>query len=188
MRTENGDKTSKSVVIARIALFVVLLIISAQLRIQITAVAFTMQTAVLFLCGACLKPRQAALTASVYVAAGLIGLPVFAEGGGIAYVLKPSFGYLLGFIPCVCAFSAIFRRRLTYLGAILTGIIGLVVLYAIGLPYSWAIMKYILTMPTEGILTALSIMPLYFIADIAFIIVISTAHKQLRLINKPQRP
>ena len=29
---------------------------------------------------------------------GLIGVPVFAEGGGIWYVMKPSFGYLIGFI------------------------------------------------------------------------------------------
>lgn len=33
----------------------------------------------------------------IYIVLGLMGLPVFAEGGGLAYVLKPSFGYIIGF-------------------------------------------------------------------------------------------
>lgn len=32
-----------------------------------------------------------------YVALGLLGLPIFAQGGGIAYVFQPSFGYIIGF-------------------------------------------------------------------------------------------
>lgn len=180
MRTVNGVKASKSAKIARIALFVVLLIISAQLKLQFTAVAFTMQTAVLFLCAVTLTPSQAAITAAVYLAAGLTGLPVFSEGGGIAYALKPSFGYLIGFIPCAFIISALFKKRPTYLNSIISGLAGITALYIIGLPYSFLIMKYILNMPTEGIITSLAIMPLYFFVDMLFIAALSALHKRLR--------
>lgn len=184
MQTINNVQKSKSAQIARIALFVVLLMISAQLKIQFTAVAFTMQTAVLFLCGAILSPAQSAITASVYLASGLIGLPVFSEGGGITYALKPSFGYLIGFIPCASVISALLKTRQTYLNATISGITGLTALYAIGLPYSWIIMKYILEIPPGGINAALAIMPIYFLVDMLIIIVLSTAHKRLRTINR----
>ena len=43
--------------------------------------------------------RRGAFAAAGYVLAGLAGLPIFAGGsGGIAYVLHPTFGYLVGFI------------------------------------------------------------------------------------------
>jgi biotin transport system substrate-specific component len=35
----------------------------------------------------------------VYLLVGLVGFPVFAKGGGPQYVLEPSFGYLVGFVP-----------------------------------------------------------------------------------------
>ena len=40
-----------------------------------------------------------ALSQLVYVALGLLGLPIFAVGGGPGYLLQPSFGFLLGLIP-----------------------------------------------------------------------------------------
>jgi biotin transporter BioY len=33
-----------------------------------------------------------------YVALGLMGLPIFAAGGGIAYIMSPTFGFLYGMI------------------------------------------------------------------------------------------
>jgi biotin transport system substrate-specific component len=35
----------------------------------------------------------------IYLLAGLIGLPLFAYGGGWTYIFEPSFGYLLGLLP-----------------------------------------------------------------------------------------
>lgn len=39
-----------------------------------------------------------AVVFAVYIAMGLIGIPVFASGGGLSYVLMPSFGYIIGFV------------------------------------------------------------------------------------------
>lgn len=48
----------------------------------------------------CLGGRNAgALSQIAYILLGLTGLNIFNQGGGIEYIHKSSFGYLLGFIP-----------------------------------------------------------------------------------------
>ena len=67
---------------------------------------------------------------------GLLGLPVFTAGGGLAYVLKPSFGYILGFIVSALGGGLIvgngnppaWRYIVAALAAFLAD-------YAIGIPY-----------------------------------------------------
>ena len=41
---------------------------------------------------------MAAATVILYLVEGSIGLPVFAKGGGFAYLMGPTGGYLIGFI------------------------------------------------------------------------------------------
>ena len=43
-----------------------------------------------------------------YLIIGLIGIPVFAHGGGLGYLLRPTFGFLIGF-----AFAALFTGMLS---------------------------------------------------------------------------
>jgi biotin transport system substrate-specific component len=69
----------------------------AQLRIPLPFVPLTLQTFFVILSGMLLGPRYAALSQSAYLLLGLAGLPVFSQGGGLGYVLKPTFGYLLGY-------------------------------------------------------------------------------------------
>lgn len=59
--------------------------------------SFTLQLTVVLLSGILLGPKAGAISCLVYLLIGLAGLPVFAEGGGIGYILKPSFGYILAF-------------------------------------------------------------------------------------------
>ena len=57
-----------------------------------------MQTFVVLLLGMVLSYRLAAATVLLYLIEGSIGLPVFAKGGGFAYLMGPTGGYLIGFI------------------------------------------------------------------------------------------
>lgn len=50
------------------------------------------------LAGLLLGPKLGSLSVVLYILLGLCGLPIFTTGGGIGYVLYPSFGYLIGFI------------------------------------------------------------------------------------------
>lgn len=80
------------------ALFAALTAIGAHLKIPLPlGIPITLQTTIVLLAGFLLGARYGALSQVLYLVIGLIGFPVFAEGGGPAYVLKPTFGYLLGF-------------------------------------------------------------------------------------------
>jgi len=81
-----------------IALFAVLNMIAGKISLTILAVPFTMQSIVCLLAGILLGARRAMLAQALYLLIGLIGLPVFAKGGGFAYVLEPSFGFLIGML------------------------------------------------------------------------------------------
>jgi len=96
------------------ALFAALTAAGIFVRIPIpgTPMSFTLQTFFIFLAGLLLEPRYAFISQAVYTAVGLLGLPVFMNGGGFSYVLQPSFGFIIGF--CVTAFliSVLVRKKL----------------------------------------------------------------------------
>jgi biotin transport system substrate-specific component len=63
-------------------------------------VPITLQTLFVPLAGLILGPRGGLLAMSLYLAAGCLGLPVFAGGkAGFAALLGPTGGFLLGFLP-----------------------------------------------------------------------------------------
>lgn len=128
---------------ANIALIVagsLLTALAAQVSIPLpfTPVPITGQTFAVLLVGAVLGSRRGAASMALYVAEGLAGLPVFAGGkAGLAVLLGPTGGYLLGFI--VAAFVTGWlaergwdRRPLT---TALAMVLGNVVIYLFGV--SW---------------------------------------------------
>ena len=76
----------------------VLLAISSKIQTPFTLVPVTMQTFVVLFLGMVLGYKLAAATVILYLIEGSIGLPVFAKGGGFAYLIGPTGGYLIGFI------------------------------------------------------------------------------------------
>lgn len=82
------------------ALFATCMAVAARLSFPLPfyPAPFSMQLSVVFLAGLLLPPRTAFAAMTAYLLAGLCGLPVFTSGGGPAYVLQPSFGYLVGFV------------------------------------------------------------------------------------------
>lgn len=84
--------------IAFCGLFIALFAISSKIQIPTALVPITLQTAVLLLCVTTLSGFWSTFSVSVYIFCGLLGLPVFANGGGFSYFLNPTFGYLLGFL------------------------------------------------------------------------------------------
>ncbi len=77
-----------------------LLAISAKVQVPFYPVPVTMQSFVVLLIGASLGWRLGMATVALYLFEGLVlGLPVFAgETAGLAYLAKPSFGYLVSYI------------------------------------------------------------------------------------------
>ncbi len=128
------------------ALLAALTAAGAFLRIPTPWSAFTLQVLFVFLAGALLGPRLGALSQAVYIALGLVGLPVFIGGGGPAYLLRPTFGFLLSYIPAAAVVGALLQgRERPELGRIvLSCLAGLGVIYAIGLPYMAVILNAVM--------------------------------------------
>lgn len=78
--------------------FSILTVFAAQVSVPVKPVPFTLQTMLVLLSGAFLGARNGALSQVIYLAAGSIGLPVFANFNlGIAVLFGPTGGYLVAF-------------------------------------------------------------------------------------------
>ena len=78
--------------------FSIVTALSATLKLEIGAVPITMQTFVVLLSGALLGSKRGALSQLTYLLVGISGIPWFSRGGGLGYIMSPTFGYLIGFI------------------------------------------------------------------------------------------
>ncbi len=79
---------------------VLLVALLAKVAVPMWPVPITGQTLGVILVGTALGARRGAAALLTYMLAGLAGLPVFAGlTAGPAYVLSPSFGFIIGFIP-----------------------------------------------------------------------------------------
>lgn len=124
--------------LALAALFAALTAVGAFIRVPTPWSAFTLQVLFVFLAGALLGPGYGALAEGVYVLLGLVGVPVFTGGGGFIYVLRPTFGFLLSYIPAAAVVGALCRRgdaAPSFWRIALACLAGLGVIYAVGLPY-----------------------------------------------------
>ena len=79
-----------------------LLWLSAKAKVVLGPVDLSLQTLVVLLIGATYGMRLGAATLALYLAEGAAGLPVFQstpeKGIGLAYMVGPTGGYLLGFL------------------------------------------------------------------------------------------
>jgi biotin transport system substrate-specific component len=99
---------------------------SAKISVPFWPVPMTLQTGAVVLIGAAYGARLGFATVVLYLLEGASGLPVFSSGGGPAYLLGPTGGFLIGF-----AFAAYIvgwlvergfdRSPLTLFGAMLAG-------------------------------------------------------------------
>ena len=75
-----------------------LLTLSAKISVPFYPVPMTLQKLLVLFTGLTYGRILAPLTLALYLFQGAIGLPVFANGGGIVYLLGPTGGYLIGFL------------------------------------------------------------------------------------------
>ncbi len=131
------------------ALFTALTAVGAFIRIPVPVVPFTLQFLFTMLAGLLLGGKLGAVSVALYAFLGLIGLPIFAEGGGFWYILKPSFGYIIGFIAGAYVTGKMTEKLdgLTF-GKILTAnFIGLAIVYGAGMVYYYVICNFVINTP-----------------------------------------
>ncbi len=118
-----------------IAICSFLLILSAKIKVDLYPVPMTLQPlAVLMIAMLCGRNISVAAV-SLYLFQGMVGIPVFAYGGGLLYILGPTGGFLFGFL-----FASIIIGELAdrgwgkqYFKSVFAMLIGLIVIYTCGI-------------------------------------------------------
>ncbi len=134
-------------------LFAALIAVGAFIKISIPVqpfpMHFTMQWFFVLLAGFLLGPRLGCASVCTYLLIGLLGIPVFAAGGGPAYLIRPTFGFLLGFAGAayVIGKAARILRPVGIWQMLLPAVAGLVVYYLAGMVYFYLISNYVISMP-----------------------------------------
>ncbi len=135
--------------IVKIALFAALTAVGAFIKIPIPHVPLTLQTLMVMFAGMILGGRRAAMSQVLYLAIGLIGLPIFAQGGGPGYVLQPSFGFLVGFIPGAYIIGKIVESEAApkFPRILMALLSGQATIYLIGISYLYFNLNFIIHKP-----------------------------------------
>jgi biotin transport system substrate-specific component len=124
---------------AAVGLGVCLLTLSAKVQVPFWPVPMTMQTLVVLMLGMAYGRWLGAATVLAYLAVGAAGFPVFAgtpqRGIGLAYMMGPTGGFLIGFVAAAWVTGALAERgwdRSVLLSAAAM-LVGTVVIFLFGL-------------------------------------------------------
>ncbi len=111
--------------------------LAAQVSIPLpfTPVPLTLQTFAVLLVGAGLGTARGLLSMSLYLAAGVVGVPWFS--GGTSGAGGASFGYVLGFVVAAALVGRLAERGATRGPARTAGVmvLGNLAIYAVGVPW-----------------------------------------------------
>jgi biotin transport system substrate-specific component len=174
--------------IVLVPMFTALTIIGSLIKIPIpiSPIPLTLQVLFVILSGALLGSKLGAISQLLYAILGLIGLPVFAQGGGISYILKPSFGYIIGFIISSYLIGKIieYRKKKNLFTFLLANLVGIIIIYIIGVIYMFLIINFV-TLTPISIYQAVIIGALPFIFKELILVVFVTiiAHKVFHQIS-----
>lgn len=143
------EQKSKIQKMAMCSLFTALTAVGAFIKIPVPVVPFTLQFLFIMLAGLLLGGKLGAVSVGAYAFLGLAGLPIFAEGGGFWYVLKPSFGYILGFVLAAYVIGRITEKMegLTFKKILAANFVGLAIVYGAGMVYYYLICNYVINTP-----------------------------------------
>lgn len=155
----------KSKDITLVGLFASLTAIGTFISIPLRPVPITLQSFFVILSGILLGPKLGALSQIIYIFLGLIGIPIFSDfNGGLQSILKPSFGFIIGFV-----FAAYIAGRISHASDIISSykiwtasVVATVIIYLFGLPYMYYILNIIMG-------KALSIKEILYIGCLLFL-------------------
>lgn len=140
-------KKIKTQDIVLVSMFTALTAIGAFISIPIGPVPITLQTFFVILSGIFLGSKLAALSQILYIVLGLIGTPIFSGfTGGLQSVLKPSFGFIVGFVFAAYISGAIYHssNRIYSNKIWISSTIATFIIYLFGLPYMYYILNIVM--------------------------------------------
>ena len=130
--------------IALILFGTLLLAVSSKIQVPFWPVPMTMQTFIVFIIGMSYGWKLAFSTLVAYLAEGALGLPVFAKGGGLLYLMGPTAGYLYGMTIAagVIGFFAERGYNKSYIKSLISLMIGTIIIFVLGVGYLGSVIGY----------------------------------------------
>ena len=132
------------------AFFSALIAIGAFIKIPVPVCPFTLQLLFTTMAGLLLGSRLGSAAVWVYIALGLLGLPVFTNGGGPGYVFQPTFGYLIHHPECgtiLFATGSISAGTVSMKKLLIANFAGLAIVYLCGMAYYYIIGNFVIGQP-----------------------------------------
>ena len=154
---------SRNKLIILVSTFAALTAVGAYLKIPLPHIPITLQTFFVIMSGNLLGFKFGTLSQFLYLIVGLLGIPVFANGGGPGYIFQPTFGYLLGYPFCALAIGILIKLFVTNLNEwlkskvkiffifFISDLMGVVVIFSFGLAYLFINLKLGLYMKLEQV-------------------------------------
>lgn len=167
--TAHSRQSSKTLDLVQCALFVALMAVGAFIHIMIplgpSGVTISLQVFFAVAAGLLLGPKKGFIAVCVYLLLGLLGVPIYAHGGGISYVMKPTYGFLIGFAFAALVAGAVVKafHKATLPIMIFAAILGEMAYYACGLIYYF--WMYNMILPDGGI-TVASLFSIWFFSTV----------------------
>ncbi len=150
MHGEKSINKISTIEIVFTALSISLITIGAFIKIDVGFVAFTLQLAFVMLISLVFGSKIAFASTSIYTLMGLIGLPVFSRGGGLAYLASPGFGYILGFSLAAISIGYLGKSKNlknSFIKTFVSTCIGLLLVYLVGVTYWYILSIFIMKEP-----------------------------------------
>lgn len=122
--------------------------VSAKIQVPFYPVPMTMQTFMVLVIGMAFGWRLGAATVLLYLAEGALGLPVFANsperGIGLAYMMGPTGGYLLGFVVSAAVVGALGQKGWdrNVISTLIAMAIGTAIIFGFGLLWLGAVIGW----------------------------------------------
>ena len=131
--TSSSSSTMRNAVAIALAALLVSVAAQVVVPLPLTPIPFTLQPLAVLVVGGVLGARRGAAALALYLAMGLVGLPVFAAGGsGIARLMGPTGGYLLAFPVAAAATGALAGVRPGLVRALFACAVGMVLIHVGG--------------------------------------------------------
>ena len=158
-----------------VGLFTALMVVGAKLSLPTPfGVPLTFQLVFAVYSGIFLGAKKGVLSQLVYILIGLAGLPVFSLGGGLQYIFKSTFGYVIGFMFCALVIGIGMEKIKPFSFRKIMGIslIGYGLAYLIGNIYFYGILQ-LFTESGIPLYQVFIVMFPYMIKDLVLIVLAS---------------
>jgi biotin transport system substrate-specific component len=145
-----------------ILLLTIGLCISSHIKIPIQPVPITLQTFMTALTALAIRNRKAVIPTIIYMIYGLGGAFVFTNGGGIWYLLSPTFGYILGFIAMAFVMGILLEKtsKINALKTFSICMLGTIICHIFGVVYMYTLLHKTITVASAISTGLLIFMPL----------------------------